>query len=248
MFRYYIKYFLLFALIASAFFYLQVYVMMEPMPIYPKYAIMPTIMVAILSIFPALLERRLERLKEESRRTTKESKRVIMSAPDPNPGRSKLKHDKLTGAISKDSFNEIIGLKIIEAKHVNSALSLIIFDIDHFKKINDTYGHLVGDTILKELAELIRSNLRESEYFVRWGGEEFVILLPGTSLQGAQMVAEKLRRAVEEHGFSEVGKVTCSFGATTLKENDTIKSFMSRADEALYEAKNEGRNQVKVKI
>jgi len=247
--KYYLKYFVLFALLACVAFYVQVYMVMEPMPIHPKYFFIPCLLVALLAIFPASLERRLRAQQEAMQRNIKETtKRAVAKNSEASLTRSKLKHDKLTGAISKDSFNEIIGLKIMEAKHVNSALSLILFDIDHFKKINDTYGHLVGDTILKELADLVRNNLRESEYFVRWGGEEFVILLPGTSLQGAQMVAEKLRRVVREHDFSEVGGVTCSFGVTTLKEDDTIKSFIKRADEALYEAKNEGRNRVKVKI
>ncbi len=247
MLRFYLKYFLLFALFACAIFYIQVYMVMEPITLYPKYALMPCLLVAIFSYIPARLEKMLQ--EEKSRKKSSETpQRPVLQRSETRSTRSRLKHDKLTGAISKDSFNEIIGFKIMEAKHIDSALSLIIFDIDYFKKINDTYGHLVGDTILKELSELIRNNLRESEYFVRWGGEEFVILLPGTSLQGAQMVAEKLRRAVEENTFSEVGKVTCSFGVTTLKEDDTIKSFLKRADEALYEAKNGGRNQVKVKI
>jgi diguanylate cyclase (GGDEF)-like protein len=218
---------------------------MKPMELFPAYYVVPFIMAAVLAIFPTYLERKVKVLEKEkeqlanARRTHANSKRV-------SGKNSKL--DTLTGALRKDAFNEIFGLKIMEAKHMNQPLSLIIFDIDYFKKINDTYGHLTGDKILKEIGEVVRRNIRQSEYFVRWGGEEFIVLMPNTGLQGAKMVAEKLRRAVESNDFSDVGKVTCSFGVTQLFTEDTITSFLQRADEALYEAKKEGRNRVKVKI
>ncbi len=240
----YLKYLLLFEAIVGAFLWVQVYIVIEPIEILPKYYIVPAVMAAVLAIFPTYLQKKIEVLKEEKERLQKRGKSVM------NRRRSDrhTKIDMLTGALRKDGFNEIFGIKIMEAKHTDQPLSLVIFDIDHFKKINDTYGHLTGDTILKELSELVRQNIRQSEYFVRWGGEEFIILMPGTGLQGAKMVAEKLRRVVESATFSEVGKVTCSFGVTQLLEEDTITSFLQRADEALYEAKKDGRNRVKVKI
>ncbi|NPA03786.1 MAG: GGDEF domain-containing protein [Epsilonproteobacteria bacterium] len=243
----YLKYLLIFFSIGVVVYFFEVYIIMDPIPLKGYYFILPILFLMLLAYFPARLEHKLKEQEKEFAKRERMSKRFL-SPVEETSNRSKLKYDKLTGAITKDSFNEIIGLKMIEAKHINAALSLIIFDIDHFKKINDTYGHLVGDAVLKELSELVRSNLRKSEYFVRWGGEEFVILLPGTSLKGAQMVAEKLRRVIEAHEFPTVKKVTCSFGVTTLKSDDTIKSFMQRADEALYQSKNNGRNQVTVKV
>ncbi len=223
----------------------SVYVMVEPMEIYERYYIIPLILAAVTAIFPAFLESRIEKLQEELERAKKSREHRSNTTKVQTPH---SKRDSLTKALRKDAFNEIIGIKIIEAKHVDQPLSIIIFDIDHFKKINDTYGHLVGDTVLQQVSEVVRSNIRESEYFVRWGGEEFIILLPGTGLQGAQMVAEKIRRAIEAKEFDTVGKVTCSFGVTQLLSDDTISSFIERADEALYEAKHGGRNQVRTKL
>ncbi len=236
----YLKFFILYLLLGWLALVVQVYVVMEPFAIYPKYYIVPLLFVAIAALVPTWVVTKSCAKSEDLRPVSKER-------PKPIASKSRHKKDALTGALSRDAFNEIFGLKIIEAKHINAPLSLVIFDIDFFKKINDTYGHLVGDSVLRELAEIVRANIRSSEYFVRWGGEEFILLLPGTGLQSAAMVAEKIRRAVEDATFSEVGKVTCSFGVTTLKNDDTIQSFLHRADEALYEAKRSGRNQVKAK-
>ena len=246
MFKSYFRYVFLYGLLIALACFIEVYIIMEPMVIHSVYAVVPVGLVFILALFPA---REISVMQEKI--AMKEVARDIdrfKETPRNTPRYNKLKVDSLTGALNKESFNEIIGLKILEAKHIASPLSLIIFDIDHFKKINDTYGHGTGDVILKELSDLIRKNLRESEYFIRWGGEEFVILMPGTSVQGAKMVAEKLRRIVESATFPEVGKVTCSFGVTSLELEDTIKSFFERADEALYEAKKNGRNRVEVKL
>jgi len=238
MLRNYLKYFILYGAIVWFSLAVEVYVFMEPFEIHPVLYGVPLVMVAVLAIFPVLLEHKLQ---------SKEQVRIEVAPPKRSKKSQESRIDALTGALRKDAFNEIFGLKILEAKHLKSPLSLVIFDIDHFKSINDTYGHLVGDSVLQELARIIRDNIRSSEYFVRWGGEEFVLLLPGTSWQNAAMVAEKLRRHVEAHTFEKVGDVTCSFGVTSLHENDTIQSFLERADEALYDAKKGGRNQVKVR-
>ena len=244
MLRYYLKYFLLYFVICWIGIFFELYFVLEPFPLQWRYAVVPLLLVAIFAYFPAKLAYAIQ--ENRARRSpNSEIKRAGTRSEQKN---SKLKIDHLTNALSKDSFNEIIGFKIIESKHTNSPLSMILFDIDHFKKINDTYGHLVGDTVLRELAEVVRGNIRESEYFVRWGGEEFIVLLPGTSLEGAKMVAEKLRRAIVAHHFPTVGRVTSSFGVTALHTDDTIKTFLQRCDEALYEAKEAGRNRVKVKI
>ncbi len=244
MIRHYLKYFLLYFIICWVGVSFELYFVLEPFPLHWQYSIVPLLLVAIFAYFPAKLAFALEQ-KVERRVSHIEIQQNTSRGEQRN---SKLKMDHLTNAISKDSFNEIIGFKIIESKHTNSPLSMILFDIDHFKRINDTYGHLVGDAVLRELSEVVRANIRESEYFVRWGGEEFIVLLPGTSLDGANMVAEKLRRAIESHRFPTVGRVTSSFGVTALRTDDTIKTFIERCDEALYEAKEGGRNRVKVKI
>jgi len=201
-----------------------------------------------LAIFPTILGIKNIELKNELNKLKKKKINLANKAIQKNNElQNKVKLDALTRAMNKGSFNEIIGFKIIESKHFKTPLSLIIFDIDLFKKINDTYGHTIGDKVLTELASVIRKNIRKSEIFVRWGGEEFIILLQNTSLYNATMVAEKLRKAVENHNFPTVKRVTCSFGVTSLKNNDTIESFIKRADQALYNAKENGRNRVEVK-
>ena len=248
MFTIYLRYLLLFAFFIAFACFVEIYVVMEPIPIYPEYGIIPAGLIFLLAFFPAREVSALKEKLESKKGAIRNIDRIKEASKATMQKYNQLKIDGLTGALRKEAFNEIIGQKIIEAKHVSLPLSMIIFDIDHFKKINDTYGHGTGDVILKELSELIRHNVRESEYFVRWGGEEFIILMPGTSLQGARMVAEKLRRLVESTTFPEVGQVTCSFGVTSLKEDDTITSFFERADAALYDAKRSGRNRVEVKV
>ncbi|MFO7990204.1 MAG: diguanylate cyclase [Thermodesulfobacteriota bacterium] len=152
--------------------------------------------------------------------------------------------DALTGIFNRMKFNNSFTNEIQRAQRYNTPLSLIIFDIDHFKQVNDTYGHLAGDSVLKKLVRLVASNLREIDIFARWGGEEFVIQTPETSLDGAIKLAEKLRSKIENHDFAEPEKITTSFGVTSLKKGDNTISFINRADEALYRAKKGGRNQV----
>jgi diguanylate cyclase (GGDEF)-like protein/PAS domain S-box-containing protein len=152
--------------------------------------------------------------------------------------------DVLTGIFNRMKFNKSLTKEIQRAQRYNTQLSLIIFDIDHFKQVNDTYGHLAGDNVLKNLARLVASNLRQIDIFARWGGEEFVIQAPETAIDGAVRLAEKLRSKIETHDFSEPEKVTTSFGVTALKKGDDTISLLNRADEALYRAKENGRNQV----
>ncbi|WP_234697185.1 GGDEF domain-containing protein [Nitrosophilus alvini] len=158
----------------------------------------------------------------------------------------KSNYDPLTRALNRRAFNEILGYKIMEAKQFKHPLSMIMFDIDHFKKINDIYGHQVGDKVLAEISNLVRSHIRQNEIFVRWGGEEFVILASGAPLYGAVKIAEKLHLLINEHKFEKAGRVTCSFGVTDLRPGDSIDSFVKRADEALYTAKENGRNRIEV--
>ena len=133
----------------------------------------------------------------------------------------------------------------IAKKHrKNTPLSLIILDIDKFKNFNDTYGHLIGDKILFGLSKYIVENKRKIDIFGRWGGEEFMMLLPSTSLDGAKVVAEKFRKLIEQHVFFNDLKLTCSFGIAEFTEYDSKESFIKRADDLLYIAKKNGRNRV----
>jgi len=123
----------------------------------------------------------------------------------------------------------------------------MMLDIDHFKKINDTYGHLAGDFVLKEIAKIVKNLIRKSDICGRFGGEEFVILLPNTKLSGAMKLAERIRETIQNHTFDFNGKkinVTVSIGITSVGVNDSYESLISRADEALYEAKEKGRNRI----
>jgi diguanylate cyclase (GGDEF)-like protein len=130
------------------------------------------------------------------------------------------------------------------AQRNEKSLGIIFFDIDHFKDVNDPYGHLAGDRVLQESANMVRQRLRRRAIVARWGGEECVILLPETELDEAINVAEMLRSVISEKYFEAVGSITCSFGVALLEENDVAEHLLNRADQLLYEAKNSGRNKV----
>lgn len=158
--------------------------------------------------------------------------------------KDKAYHDALTQIHNRTYFNEAILKEISRHKREHTALSCIIFDIDLFKSFNDTYGHDIGDVVLKELAIVVQKHTRTTDTFARWGGEEFVEILPNTSLQGALRVAEILRAIIEKHIFVNNLRVTCSFGVAEFSEGDDEQSFIKKADKALYKAKEEGRNRV----
>ena len=154
--------------------------------------------------------------------------------------------DTLTGIYNKGKFNRVLDDELKKVRRYKRPLGLILFDIDHFKQINDTFGHQVGDYVLKEIAKIVKSNIRNTDIFARWGGEEFVILAPETDINGLKMLAEKLRKAIEDHQFDKVKKVTASFGVTEATPEDTTDTVVRRADEALYLAKDKGRNRVEI--
>jgi diguanylate cyclase (GGDEF)-like protein len=153
--------------------------------------------------------------------------------------------DGLTGVFNRNKLEEVFEEKVKESKIYHRPLSMAIVDIDHFKKFNDTYGHLIGDEVLIMLAEAINKNVRKNDFFARWGGEEFVLLFNSTSIQGAMLSADKIRMIVESLNHKTAGKITASFGVTQFRDNDTIDSIFERADKALYLAKESGRNCVK---
>lgn len=152
--------------------------------------------------------------------------------------------DKLTGLYNRNFLDEIIEEEMARALRYNFQFSVFILDLDFFKKINDTWGHPVGDIILKETAELATGNLRRSDYLVRIGGEEFLLLMPHTNLKEAMNVAEKIRKEIEKIDHPIVGKYTASFGIAQWDKAESFKELYERADEALYKAKEKGRNRV----
>lgn len=154
--------------------------------------------------------------------------------------------DALTNIANRMHFDLILEHSFHQAQREKTLLSLIFFDIDHFKKVNDTYGHMTGDLVLKELANLVKNNLRQSDTIARWGGEEFIIILPNTSISSASHLAQKLQSIVENEKFEIVNKITCSFGVTQLRENEEKETLLTRLDELLYKAKESGRNRVVV--
>jgi diguanylate cyclase (GGDEF)-like protein len=125
---------------------------------------------------------------------------------------------------------------------------MILCDIDRFKEVNDRYGHDAGDHVLKTIADIVRGNIRKTDYFVRWGGEEFIILSSETQLDKAYALSERIRKKIESYKFDNTGTVTVSFGVTEFREGDTAAVFIKRADNAMYEAKNKGRNRVEKSI
>jgi diguanylate cyclase (GGDEF)-like protein len=155
--------------------------------------------------------------------------------------------DGLTQAHNKRYLLETLEREIPRGRRHGRPLSVVMFDIDFFKKINDTYGHLAGDYVLKELSTLIKRRLRPDDVFARYGGEEFAALLPETPLEGAGAIAEDLRRRVQEKQFVFEGEsipVTISMGCAELKPDNDSTSFLKAADDKLYEAKRGGRNRV----
>lgn len=150
--------------------------------------------------------------------------------------------DHLTKTNNRKSIESILKKEFKRAKRYNNPLSLMIFDIDNFKNINDTYGHNAGDKTLRELVKIILSNIRESDHFGRWGGEEFILVATETSLEEAMILAEKLRQKIEAHEFSKSYKVTCSIGVVHYQHEKDSGALVHHADIALYEAKEQGKN------
>lgn len=156
----------------------------------------------------------------------------------------KANFDSLTSIYNRHKIEDIKlnDLELIRknAKHV----SLVVFDIDRFKQVNDVYGHAKGDCVLRELTEIVKTSIRESDIFARWGGEEFLLILPGSDLKNAYIAAEKLRQVIELSVMCGIENITCSFGVSLLRKGEDFDTAFKRSDNALYEAKNSGRNRV----
>ncbi len=160
----------------------------------------------------------------------------------------KIYFDKLTGVHNRAKMEEVLTYELQQHKRYNKPFSFIIIDIDNFKNFNDTYGHIIGDEVLTSVAKISNQTIRKSDTFARWGGEEFALLLSNTKLENAKIVAENIRRSIENLDHRVAGKITASFGITESQKDDTIESIFKRSDEALYIAKAKGRNRVEVLV
>lgn len=150
--------------------------------------------------------------------------------------------DALTDAWNRRHFEQSVKVEMGRAQRYNHPLSLLMFDIDHFKQVNDVYGHQSGDQILRVIANLVRANIRESDSLTRWGGEEFIVLTPELAIDDAARLGEKLRMLVAEYNFPEAGVVTVSFGVAEFHAGENLDTWIKHADDALYAAKLAGRN------
>ncbi|OHE12115.1 MAG: diguanylate cyclase [Sulfurimonas sp. RIFOXYC2_FULL_36_7] len=153
--------------------------------------------------------------------------------------------DALTGLYNRHKFSELYNSSYLTMEQRGNVMSLMILDIDYFKKINDTFGHGIGDGVLIQISHALLKNLRNIDIICRWGGEEFVVLLPAVDLNQATFLAEKLRESIEIFEIDMVGRVTASFGVTQVNRGDALEAVVERADKALYEAKASGRNCVR---
>jgi diguanylate cyclase len=162
--------------------------------------------------------------------------------------RVEARTDVLSGVDNRKSFDETLDYLLRNFKRSGTQFSLILCDIDHFKWINDTHGHTAGDLVVNHVGVLLKSLLRAGDYVARYGGDEFVLLLPGTSIATAQSAADRIRMEVEWHNFDVgIGKqrvaITFSIGVTSVRDGDTAEIIIQRVDRALYKSKQAGRNQ-----
>ena len=150
--------------------------------------------------------------------------------------------DTLTNIANRYSINQKLDEEIRRTKRYSGGFALMMFDIDFFKKVNDNHGHDIGDYVLQEFSKVILQNIRDTDFFGRWGGEEFLLLAPSEEREGAMKLAEKIRKSIESYNFKEVGEITVSIGLTTCNGFNEKEKILKKVDDALYKAKDSGRN------
>lgn len=197
------------------------------------------LIILVIRFFDYSRERAASRRKQEELEKNLEALQIEKSEYEKSS-----KEDALTGCLNRAGFNNVLMREQENLVKNGCPVSFVMLDIDHFKQVNDTYGHSVGDEVLVGLTRLIRDKIRNTDALVRWGGEEFVILCCDTPMQNAQFLAEKLRVAIESTTIIKQQVVTCSFGIAEMIPGEDIKKLFDRADKALYEAKKGGRNRV----
>ncbi len=195
----------------------------------------------------------ISKVKRELNRTRAEMKKSSQMVEQLKKELDKYKEmsiiDELTHVLNRRGLMEILEREIARSKRFKLPLSVVMVDIDDFKKVNDTYGHPVGDKVLQTVAQILKNSLRITDVVARYGGEEFLVVLPNTGLEDAKVVAEKLRRSVEKKTYKykdDTFRITISLGVTQLRESDTLELLLKRADDALYISKKEGKNRVTV--
>lgn len=154
--------------------------------------------------------------------------------------------DRLTGLYNRHKLDELLKQQFSLAKRYQTSFAVMILDIDHFKQMNDTYGHHVGDKTLIEFSQILQNSVRQSDMVGRWGGEEFLIIIPEADKVSRRKMGEKIRSSIEQHRFDVVGQVTVSIGLAVYKKEEELDNLLSRADTALYSAKQKGRNRLMV--
>jgi diguanylate cyclase (GGDEF)-like protein len=186
------------------------------------------------------------KLTNDLTRMIREGERTNRELKEANEQVEKLaRTDPLTGLANRRTLHEAMQREIARAGRLGEGLSLVMADLDHFKSINDQYGHLTGDHVLASAGAVFQSHLRPYDLPARYGGEEFVLLLPATSTEGAMVVAERMRKTLADITVPDCPRqVTMSLGVATWMPGETPEQFVARADAALYQAKNAGRNRV----
>ncbi|MDQ7043280.1 MAG: sensor domain-containing diguanylate cyclase [Sulfurimonas sp.] len=154
--------------------------------------------------------------------------------------------DSLTNIYNRYQINTEIESEIIRVQRTNRRFSLMMIDLDHFKNVNDTYGHKIGDEVLIEFVAVLKKSLRKNDKIGRWGGEEFMVLLLETSQEDAFKISQKLCQEIDTHEFKSIGHMTCSIGVSLFREDDTKHTLLKRIDKALYISKDAGRNRVSI--
>ncbi len=183
-------------------------------------------------------------IKEEGNRISKINEQLLSNAVKLE---EKASFDYLTKIYNREKFESFLNYEItIATRYTEENFCILLLDIDFFKNVNDTYGHLIGDHVLQEVAKVLTLCSRKSDVVARWGGEEFIMMLPKTNIEQAIFVAEKLRATIEKHKFEVVSHITCSIGVSQFHHSETKTELFKRVDDALYNAKKSGRNKVQL--
>lgn len=188
-----------------------------------------------------------KRFERELQQAKEATERLNQALAEANAALTRLATtDTLTGLSNRRHFEAQVQQHMAAAIRYGHPLSMLVLDIDHFKRINDAHGHLAGDRVLVALGQLLRQQIRASDLACRWGGEEFTLLMPSTDAAHAMTVAEKLRSALANQSMGEMGRVTASVGVACFQPSESLDQWMGRADAALYQAKAAGRNAVRL--